>query len=189
MQKYIRERLITSINKKISLNHFVLPGNENSKKKKGSLIDKRLTSNFFTKHRAALQYRKDHAKLLFKTAIFNYSQALSVDSTNLYHGTKSDILRRFSESPFQQPSPSSAIIIELSPILRLDFKYATFLMFAQKAYAHIIDLGKDYGRIDVICDKYFTNSLKIQTRDSRGNGNIMEFHGNSVFPKDFNEIR
>ena len=60
-------------------------------------------------------------------------------------------------------------------------------MFAQKAYAHIIDLGKDYGRIDVICDRYFTNSLKTQTRDSRGNGNIMEFHDNSVFPKDFNE--
>ena len=43
VQKYIRERLITSrvsINKKISLNHFVLPVNENSKKKKGSLIDK-----------------------------------------------------------------------------------------------------------------------------------------------------
>ena len=72
-------------------------------RKKGSLIDKRLTSDFFTKLRAALQYRKDHAKLLLKTAIFIYSQTLSVDSTNLYYGTKLDILRRFSESPLQQP--------------------------------------------------------------------------------------
>ena len=61
------------------------------------------------------------------------------------------------------------------------------MTFAQKIYDHIIDLGKDYDRIDVICDRYFANSLKTQARDGRGSGNLIEFNDNSLFPNDFKE--
>ena len=88
---YIENRLClskTSVGTKITLNSFILPGDEKSKKPRGSLIDKRLNITFLTKLRAAITYRSDHAKLLFKSEIFNVAQSLSVDSTNLYHGAK-----------------------------------------------------------------------------------------------------
>ena len=78
------------------------------------------------------------------------------------------------------------IIVDV-PLLWPDFKSDTFASFAQRTYAHIIELGRGYDRIDVICDRYFASSLKTQTRDDRGSGNIMEFHDNSPFPKDFKE--
>ena len=140
-----------------------------------------------TKLRAAISYRREHVKLLFKTEIFATSQSLAADSNTLYHGTKSDILKRFSQISSPEPSISSAILIELSPILRLDFNADTFLSFSLKVYRHIIDLGKMYDRIDVICDRYFDNSLKTQTRDGRGSGTTIPFDENSAFPKDFKE--
>ena len=147
--KYITDRLICSkvlISTKISLNHFILPGNKESKKKrKGVAIDKRLTPTFLNILRAAIMYRRDHAKLLFKTAIFNYSQCLSTDCNTLYHGMKSDILRRFDQTSSPEIlTSSSAIIFELSPLLRLDFKADTFSSFTQRTYTHIIKLGREY---------------------------------------------
>ena len=79
------------------------------------LNDKQLSIAFLTKLRATI-YRR--AKMLFKTEIFNTAQSLSIDSTNLYHGSKLNILEWLEKSPASSvPSPSSAIIIELSPIL------------------------------------------------------------------------
>ena len=59
LQEFIKTRLIfskVSINTKITLNHFILPGDEKSKKPRGSLVDKRLSLPFLTKLRAAITY-------------------------------------------------------------------------------------------------------------------------------------
>ena len=56
---FIRDRLVmskVSIDTKIKLNHFSLPGSEKSTKHRGSIIDKRLSVPFLTKLRAV----KDH---------------------------------------------------------------------------------------------------------------------------------
>ena len=97
------------------------------------------------------------SKQLFETKIFNTSQCLSTDSNTLYHGTKSDILRRFDviSLPVPESVESSVLIVELSPILRHDFKPDTFLHFAHMVYDYIIKVDQDYDRIDVICDRYF----------------------------------
>ena len=108
---------------------------------------------------------------------------------SLYHGTKSDILRRFDviSLPVPESVESSVLIVELSPILRHDFKPDTSLHFAHMVYDYIIKVGQDYDRIDVICNRYFEKSLKTQTGDLRGSGNILAFDDDAPFPKNFKE--
>ena len=138
---FITDRLIkgtTAINAKITLNHFILPGNENTKARKGDVTDKKLTAPFYTRLRAAIAYRRNQVQLLFASAINNYLQSLATTSSTMYHGTVSDLLRRFSDSSPEVPTEPSAIIIELSPILRSEFHANTFLDFAKKVYKYII---------------------------------------------------
>ena len=126
--------------------------------------------------------------MLFKTEIFNTAQSLSIDSTNLYHESKSNILPRLEKSPAPAvPSPSSAIIIELNPILRCDFSTNTYDDFAQKIYIHIMNIAEGYDRVDIISDRYFDNSLKNQTRIERGQGSVLIFDENTKFPSDFKD--
>ena len=158
-----------------------------SKTPRGSLIDKCLNMPFFTELRAAITYRRDHVQMLFKTEIFGTSQCLSVNNKTLYHGTKSNILRRFEKADCPEVSPSSAIIIELSAILRCDFYAKTFVDFAYKIYNYIIDLWQEYDRIDVVCDRYFENSWKTQTGSDRGCGPVVMFDDESQFPSDFKD--
>ena len=42
------------------------------------------------------------------------------------------------------------------------------------------DIAKDYDRIDIIADQYFSQSLRSQTREGRG-------HGETSFPTDFTD--
>ena len=189
--KYVQDRLVTCkvpITQKITLNHFVLPGDEKSKKPRGSIVDKRLTQPFLVKLRAAIQCRRDHAKMLFKTEIFGASQCLSINSTTMYHGTKSSILQKIPEcnTPEHHSAPS-AIIIDLSAILRRAFNASTFLEFATQVYAHLFSLAEAYDRVDVIFDRYFKNSLKKQTRTTRGNAPTISFDDNTKFPGDFRD--
>ena len=137
--------------------------------------------------RAAITYRRDHTKMnVFETEVFNVAQSLSVDSTSLYHGTQSSLLQRFEKSSAPDAeSPSSAIIIELSPILRCDFNADTFADFAHKLYIHVMNLAEGYDRVDVICDRYFDDSLKEQIRNERGQGPALIFGKQGKFPSDF----
>ena len=126
--------------------------------------------------------------MLFKTEIFNTAQSISIDSTNLYHGSKSNILQRLEKSPAPGvPSPSSAIIIELSPILRCDFSANTIDDFAQTIYIHIMNIADGYDRVDIVCDHYFDNSLKSQTRIERGQGSVLIFDEHTKFLSDFKD--
>ena len=102
--------------------------------------------------RSALGFRREHAKSLFSGPIFSYSQSISVDQRTMYRGSKSDILQRIPVMSDDYKESDSLLIVELSPILRTDFKPSTFHDCALKMYHHLIDLGKNHSRIDVICD-------------------------------------
>ena len=78
--------------------------------------------------------------------------------------------KRFKPTEFPGNETSSAIIIELSAVLRCSFNVITFNDFAGKIYAYIIDIATGYDRVDIVCDKYFENSLKSLTRHNRGFG-------------------
>jgi len=189
VKTFIKDRLITSkhpITAKISLNHFILPGSTKSTKQT-SFVDKRLTNSFTTKLRAAITYRRQHAKILFSSEIYGYSQCLSSDSLDMYHGTKSSILQRFNTATFKPTSASSAIIIELSPMLRKINHTGTFDDYSTRIFDEIKRLSVSYSRVDVVCDRYFPHSLKNQTRSNRGMGSVVPFQPNSLLPGNFNE--
>ena len=48
-----------------------------------------------------------------------------------------------------------------------------------------MEIAKSYDRIDIVLDRYFTDSLKEQTRGSRGVGTRVLFDDDSEFPRDF----
>lgn len=47
-------------------------------------------------------------------------------------------------------------------------------------FDYVCDIAKDYDRIDIIADQYFSQSLRSQTREGRG-------HGETSFPTDFTD--
>ena len=57
--------------------------------------------------------------------------------------------------------------------------------FAIAIYTHINNISADYQRIDVVCDRYFENSLKNQTRSERGCGSSINIDVQTPFPNDF----
>ena len=125
--------------------------------------------------------------MLFSTEIFGISQCLSSNRHNLYHGTKPNILQRFKPTEFSGNEASSAIIIELSAILRCSFNAITFNDFACNIYSYIIGIASVYDRVDIVCNRYFENSLKSLTRHDRGFGSLINFDGNSETPTDFKD--
>ena len=97
--------------------------------------------------RDAVRHRHEKAEMLFSTEIFVISQCLSINGHNLYHGTKSNILQKLKLPEFPGNETSSAIMIELSAILRCSFNAITFNDFAGKTYAYIIDIATGYYRV------------------------------------------
>ena len=125
--------------------------------------------------------------MLFSTEIFGISQCLSNNRHNLYHGTKPNILQRFKPTAFSGNDASSAITIELSTILRCSFNAITFNDFACNIYSYIIGIASVYDRVDIVCNRYFENSLKSLRRHDRGFGSLINFDGNSESPTDFKD--
>ena len=110
---------------------------------------------------------------------------MSINGHNLYHGKNSNILQGFKPTELPGNETSSAIIIELSAILRCPFNAIIFNVFAGKVYAYIIDIATGYYPFDIVCNRYFENSLKSLTRHDRGVGSLINFDGNNEFPTDF----
>ena len=159
----IQDRLIygkVSIDSRIIKNHFQLLGDNDSEKK--SHVDQRLNQAFVTKLRASIIYRRAEAEMLFIS--------LSTDAKSLYHGNKADILKRFEMVNRPVLTSPSAIIIELSAVVRFNAKanVRSFNEFAIHLYNYIMELAKDCHRIDIICNRYFKSSLRSQTRTDRG---------------------
>ena len=107
-----------------------------------------MTAQFLNKLRDAVRHCREKAEMLLSTEIFGISQCLSINGHNLYHGRKSNILQRFKPIEFPGNETSSAIIIELSAILRCSFNAITFKDFPGKIYAYIIDIASGYDRLD-----------------------------------------
>ena len=188
LETFIELRLVKSklpISSKITLNHFMLPGSTKSTISRQAVADKRLNQAFITKLRSAIQYRREHAKRLFSSEIYNYAQSLSDDGSDLYHGTKSNILQRFDKTPAKQPM--AALIVELSPMFRKVDHSRSFEMSSKKLYGEIGKLSSGYSRVDVICDRYFNDSLKTLTRIGRGQGPNIVFTDSTPLPGKFNE--
>ena len=143
------------------------------------------------KLRSAYLFRTEQVKELFKQEFFGIAQSISDGRHNLYHGTKSEITKRFEESEkiITNISTKNAIVIELSAIIKAKAKScSTFNGFAEEVYAIIMFLVKVYERCDVVTDRYFAGSVKEGFREKRGSsGSKLIFNGLTPFPSQFGE--
>ena len=153
---------------KISKNNFPLLKNEPSK---SSAVN--FGVSFMNKLKSAVEHRPSQADALFKEELYGVPHCFSVDGTDvMYHGTKSSIQDWLQSC--QPPIPTStspkAIIIEASPLIRKlsNVSVDNFHEFAVVFYNHVVRLAGGFNRLDVVFDRYFSNSLKAQTRKGRG---------------------
>ena len=104
---------------------------------------------------------------LFEGGLQGVAHSIAEDDFRLYHGTKSTMKDHFNKCPEPDTNEQSTTIVELSPIV---FKYSetqvdTFNDFAVLLYYRIMELGYSDERIDIVCDRYFKDSLKEQIRN------------------------
>ena len=150
-----------------------------------SSVDKRLSPAFITKPVSTVTYRREYAKLLFSFEIYDYCRSLSAD---LHHGVKSNILNRFEQVTNRiETSWSAVLLIELNPMFRSDTHSDTFEEFARRLFNNNKKSFSDYSRVDIICDRYFNNSLKNLTRNRWGHGSKLLFNDGTPLPSKFND--
>ena len=142
-------------------------------------------SAVLSKIREAAHYRPEHIRSAFSQELFGVSQCIARTSMSLYHGQKSDILRKFSWVKEITVPKNFAIIFYLSLLTKshLIKPGSTFFDFAISMQRRIYHLSKEYSRCDVISDKYFINSLKEGTRNKRGTGSVKVFNDDTKLPK------
>ena len=162
------DRLIYSkapVSDTIKKNNFCLTGNaEITSLPK----DPTPTQAMVTKLRAACVVRQKHAEIFFKSEIFDIAQSISTDNRSLYHGSKSDILKRLEkETQPEIHGNNSTLVVDLSVIVKITGQqtFRTFKEFATNVYKHVMSSGVEFTakRIDIVADQYFENSLKIGT--------------------------
>ena len=145
------------------------------------------TKSVLNKMRSACEHRSVMAEKLFEHEILNVPQSLSTDGVSLYHGSKSDIAKRlqtYSQETIPGRECNSAIVIEMSPIIRAKAFSSSgaecFSDFAVLLYYEVMKLASSHERIDVVFDRYFDKSLKEGTRKNRGAGSRFVFEGDET---------
>ena len=189
--QFINDRLVMQkvpISEKISKNNFSLINTQNDGKESRANFG----VPFMNKLRSAIEHRPFKAEEFFKGEIYGVPPCFSVDCTDeMYHGKKSSILERLPSSlpPSVTTTSSKAIIIEASPLFRKlsNVTAQNFDELGAIYYHHICCLAKGFERVDVVFDRYFSCSLKAQTRSGRGAAGtrISSITDNTPFPKDF----
>ena len=145
------------------------------------------------KMNAACEYREVQAKELFQHGINNIPQSFCVmgkQGIELCHGSKADILKRFTSSisaaPVYDLEAKSAIVVKMSPLIKAkaysidtsslkNFEESTLL-----TYYELMRHATNYKWIDVVFDRYFEMSLKEGTRLGREDGSKYSFEGDST---------
>lgn len=110
----------------------------------------------------------------------------------MYHGTKSDMIRKFEDfvQPSLEPTTSkSAIIIDMAHLIHAKTfaDLETFGDFASSLYFQVSIIGENFDRWDLCFDRYFEDSLKAETRRQRGSGCRYAFTEESPLPNKMQE--
>ena len=138
----------------------------------------------------ACEHRPEIAKIVFGNEILNSLQSLGKSYNTMYHGSKSELTKRFSKYSINKISKNaekSAIIIEMFPLIRAKCSQKARITCVSDLtiilYYEIMRLGFDYNRIAIIFGCYFDDNLKEGTRKSRGTGTILMFDDDTVIPQ------
>ena len=138
----------------------------------------------------ACEHRPEIAKIVFGNEILNSLQSLGKSYNAMYHGSKSELTKRFSKySIYEIPknAEKSAIIIEMFPLICAKYSQKVRMTCVSDLtiilYYEIMRLGFDYNRIAIIFDCYFDDNLKEGARKIRGTGTIFMFDDDTVIPQ------
>ena len=162
---FIQDRLLmhkTSITEKISKNKFPLLSIGSSK---STSIN--LGVPFMNKLRSAVEHRPARADELFREELYGIPHCFSVDCTEeMYHGSSVPERLPSCQQPIISETYQNTMIVETLPILckLLNVSAGNFYEFAALFYNYVIRLAEGFGRLDVVFDRYFKNSLKVQTK-------------------------
>ena len=153
-------------------------------------MEQSLTPAIINKIKSSYQFRREEVYNLFKEELFQRAYSISEDENTLYHGTKSDILKRLNSTKKSNLNPKNrnAIIFDLSATVKSKSKSncLTFDDFTNYIYRIKMFMSKNYERCEVVADRYFGGSLKKGTRNKRGaGGSKLIFNDESLMPKDF----
>ena len=136
--------------------------------------------------RSACQYRSNMAPTIFNHEILNIPQSLCTNNISTYHGTKSDILKKFSSHCIFQVYYMLVILLPFLKRLRWSAQnvlgdISCFSDLATLLFHHIEKLK--ILAVDLIFDRYFEDSLKEATQDKRSQGSRFFFDGDTPLPK------
>ena len=183
------DRLLTCkvlVRDPILLNLLNLPGNPNKATEK----DPVLTAAMMEKLKKAGEARSELVENLLRTERFEILQSLSENQySSIYYGTKSHVTSQF--RTLFKPSfhgTKNGIVIELSMLLRKKRVSCvkSFEDYARFLYHVITKSTEPYSRLDVVTDKYFSESLKEEVRDNRGSdGLTFPFNDSTPIPANF----
>ena len=144
------------------------------------------------KIRSAASNRSEQAKEVFGKELFGFPQSFSKNGTDLYHGSKSDMMKKFEAfvvDNLQNTTGKSTIIIDMAHIIHAKSfaDVETFSDFAFALYFQIKSIAEAYERWDLCFDRYFEDSLKAATHKQRGSGSRYDFTENSPLPRKMQE--
>ena len=185
-EAFVNDRMITGkklISEKITKNNFQTPAKVSTKTKLQSITT--LKEAQFIKLRASLTFRPILSKDLFKNDFTGLPECLTKEG-NMYHGEKSNILNIFASPTASKSSISpESVIIDFSFIIQSTAaisKATTFDEFSKEIITTIKKLARHSSRVDIVCDSYFKDSIKGQTRSSRGCGQLFDFKPYTPLP-------
>ena len=133
-----------------------------------------LSSSTLAKLQNACDYRKEAAEKVFQSEFTGVPEALAKDG-KLFHSNKADLLEVF-KSTATPPTVINAHVIDLSGIIR-QLSSINLFINSCNTLNEFVDCVISYiqnnffgDRIDIIADRYFEGSVKVQTWERRGIG-------------------
>ena len=176
--------LVTDI---CSKNDFETPSLKPKNPPKKGLVS--LKEADFNKLRSAIMYRPKQTESLFATEFSVIPECLT-KNREMYHGNKSLLLHAYDPDPSTKTIQPSAIVIDISAVIRSQTANTTaytFDDFTTEVIKTLVTLANGCSRIDIVTDSYFNISLKGGTRLSRGIGQFLPFEPRTPIPKDFKD--
>ena len=117
---------------------------------------------------------------------------------SMYHSLKSDLLKRFKQTPEVVLEPpledKNTVVLDLSVVVtalsnRKSIKPKTFGEFSEYVFIELNRLSRRSARIDIVCDLYPEGlNLKESIQIERGIGVQLNFDNGTVFPLTSHQI-
>ena len=115
-------------------------------------------SKVLNKIRSAASHRKQPTKEVFDHKLFGFPHSLGKCSIDMYHGSKSDLLKkfeRFTVDSCEYVNRKSAVVIDMAHLIhgKAFADLDTFADFAFALYFQVKSIGQSFERWDLCFDR------------------------------------